>query len=622
MIDGADEVGVDSVLELLAEARLLANTWPNTRIVVTTRPIGFPLAADELIRIEPLSEDSVDQIIERIIGRPVTGGERASWPDSIRSAINRPLFAVLMGIHLQEPHSHSPKSIAELLDWMIRASLGGHKETSGKIDEALQSIAVLSTSRTNSPIPAAEVSAIGPLQDLLNSRLVVSDGNLISFPLPIVTQWFAAKAILNKKVPIEQITSDRKLLESWYYPLVIALGLADHEQASSILKPLAKLHPSVAAMVADEALARSGMETDVKPPPFQESGRRIREAMQAWVDGIGPLKSLIAPLRQDGSLPPIGVAINDAWLDAGWYFGTEAIPDVVELPAAARPFGPGAPGWHFYRGARPGRQPSWAWRWALEKLRENLAEFVRKAALPISEGPLHHEKIWELVLVLAGKGSLHYQPVPLTKVEERITLFGTHGPKLILNGHRIDLDEMRGEIARLRHEGKTDFQPVWPSPNRNGGRWIWSGYTDQQVVARANAVFEGALNGYELLIQRWFPQLAPRMELAALLPVKVVGYVAMEHEEPHAAWHLEPLPKGSKSKAEFQLAPANQNPAIAHGETLKGIVPKVHALRPEIAEWYSYTYHHGGLEVFQVRSATELAYRWLESDLRRLSWIG
>lgn len=621
VVDGADEVGVDAAAELLAEARLLANTWPKTSIIITTRPMGVPITEDELLRIAPLSEDAAEALIERIIGRELSLGEKSDWPDSIRSALERPLFVVLMASHLRKPRDHSPKTLAELINWMVERALGPQKLLGKSVDEALQKLAVLTTTRKNSPIPVAEVGAPDLISSLLDSRLVVADDGLISFPLPVLAQWFAAKALLSGGVSIDSIVADRKSLEIWYYPMVIAVGMASHDQATSIMRPLTKASPAIASMVSEEALARWGMANDVKPPPAQESGRRIREAMKAWTDGIGPLAKLISPLRSDGSLPPLGVAINDAWLEASWYQGTENLGEVTDLPPAARPLGPGAPGWHSVRAARPGRQPSWAWRWTLEELRNKLSQHVDKHALPISEGPIHREKMWDRALLLDGKGSLHYQPIPISKIEQRLEQLSVHGPRLNYNGHNLDLSEIRHEIERLKAAGKAAFEPVWPSPDGQGGRWIWSGYSEKQVLARVTAVFEGALQGYGQLVEKWFPSLAPRMELAALLPARVVGFVAIDHEEPHATWHLEPLPRNATSRAEFKLTPAGKNPAILHGETLQGLLQKVHTLRPEIAEWYSYSYHNSCLEVFHLNAATEMAYRWLKDDLRRLHWM-
>lgn len=622
VIDGADEVGIDAASELLAEARLLANTWPKTRLVITSRPIGVSIGEDELVSVASQPEDRVDAIIERIAGRSVSVGEKANWPDAIRAAVGRPLFAVLMATHLRESGGIAPKSTGELLSWMVDRSLGKHRMPTQDVDEALQKLAILTTDRRNSPIAAVEAAPDDLRRSLLDSRLVVAGDGLLWFPLPILAQWFAAKALLRGSVCVDDLVLDQKRLAAWYYPLIMAVGMASHEQASALLTPLAKKNPGLAAMVCEEAIARWGLANNVKPPPMQESGARIRATMQAWVDGIGPLAELVAPLRPDGRLPALGVAISDAWLYTSWYQGSDPLPDVVELPVADRPFGSGATGWHFMYGARPGHQPSWAWRWTLEELRGQLSKHVERRTLPIGDGPLQRERLWRLVLLLAGKGSLYYDPIPIEKIEKRVLQLGDLGPFLNFNGHDLNLAEIRQEIEGLKAKGVATLDPPWPGPDLPGGRSIWSGYSDKQILARAKAVFGGALEGYRQIVEKWFPNFASRMELAALLPAKVVGFIWIDHEEPRGVWHLEPLPRGASCSVEFQLAPGGQNPAVVHDEGLKDIIQRMYALRPEIAEWYSYSYHHGHPDIFDSDSATRMAYDWIKNDLRRLRWLG
>src|SRR5581483_2205014 len=56
VIDGADEPGPATAFDLLTAARELAETWPNTGIVLTTRPIPSFGQAVEIVRVPPLEE--------------------------------------------------------------------------------------------------------------------------------------------------------------------------------------------------------------------------------------------------------------------------------------------------------------------------------------------------------------------------------------------------------------------------------------------------------------------------------------------------------------------------------------------------------------------------------------
>lgn len=133
--------------------------------------------------------------------------------------------------------------------------------------------------------------------------------------------------------------------------------------------------------------------------------------MKAWVEGIGPLAQLIAPVREDGTLLPIGVRVDGAGLIAGWYYGTEKVPDIIDIIPHPLDFDKDFR-WPRIRLARPGRQSAWAWRWTLEELSDRLSELMQRQALPIGDGPLAREYVWMTALKIAGRGSLDYRPIP------------------------------------------------------------------------------------------------------------------------------------------------------------------------------------------------------------------
>lgn len=71
--------------------------------------------------------------------------------------------------------------------------------------------------------------------------------------------------------------------------------------------------------------------------------------MRSWAAGVGPLAELVAPVRSDGSLLPVGVATDEAWLSVCWYRGLGSPPEVTVLTPARPDEGfDGAPtlNWH------------------------------------------------------------------------------------------------------------------------------------------------------------------------------------------------------------------------------------------------------------------------------------
>jgi hypothetical protein len=73
---------------------------------------------------------------------------------------------------------------------------------------------------------------------------------------------------------------------------------------------------------------------------------------------------------------------------------------------------------------------------------------------------------------------------------------------------------------------------------------------------------------------------------------------------PYVAWHLDPLPPGSKNEVQIDIG--------------KERAAREHML--EAAGWIS-SPQYADSEFFGKTPATELAYEWLWDDLRRVSWV-
>jgi hypothetical protein len=71
-----------------------------------------------------------------------------------------------------------------------------------------------------------------------------------------------------------------------------------------------------------------------------------------------------------------------------------------------------------------------------------------------------------------------------------------------------------------------------------------------------------------------------------------------------AAWHLDPLPPGSKNEVQIDIG--------------KERAAREHML--EAAGWISFP-QYADSEFFGKTPATELAYEWLWDGLRRVSWV-
>jgi len=621
VIDGADEAGIGPAAEVLAEARILVGTWPRTTTVITSRPTPTLVEAEEAVPVPQLSKEEAYALVSRFAGQPITEGMASGWPVPVRDAIRRPLFAVLLGTHLRD-QGRMPRSTGELLADLVERSLGRVKADYASANQLLRRLAVLSTDRGGGSVPSADVASRAEEQQILDSGLAVEHSGAFAFPLPILTQWFAAQSLAAGVPTPDDLMSDPQRLEHWRYSLIIFAGTFSHDQVSKLLIPLAEKYPAFAAEIVNEGLTQWGLVEEVSPPPALECGRRIRTAMQAWVKGIGPLAQLIAPVREDGSLPTIGAQTSGAWLTTAWHRGDKELAEVIEMPASVKFFDQPSSDWTGLRGARPGHQSAWAWRWALDELVSSLSQRLQQRALPVSEDPLALEALWQAALVVTGHGhgSLYPGPIPLAEIEKRLC----HLPEdamITAGSWRLYVGHFKAKVSDLREAGKTELQMPWPGPDRkmSGSMWIWEPYTDKQILARARFVYAGALEGYQQLVDMWFPRLASRMQTAVTLPARLVGVIAPQNQgksSPTISWYWEALPYGSQSIVDVQIGEIGLDDTY-----LLSAFDRVRSLRREAVTWIGATLFNGVLRIFGSNPMTELVYTWLWDDLKRIAWV-
>jgi len=628
VVDDAHEVGLGRAAQLLRESRILAGSWPTSVIVMTSRPIPGLSDAEEAIAVQPLSEEDASAIISKVAGYPVTLGIRASWTQSIRETVRRPLFAVLMGSFLKSGADSFPASHVELIEHLIERSLGNQGDPLDKANRLLRQLAALATDR-GGPVPSAEVvSQPDEMELLLGSTVVVDRKGALSFPLPIFREWFASQSLVTGDVKIEDLLQDGRRLERWRQALIFAIGTLSYSRASALLGPIARAQPAVASTIVTEAITKWSDEGNETPlPPLSELGSRIRDAMEAWVQGIGPLARLTGPTKPDGTTCPLGLQINRRWVTTSWYRGNEAVPVVMELPPSSHVFDAYDPTWPsiYYRQA--GNQPAWAWRDTHGELVESVTRLLDGRRLQMSDGPLFREEVWEFALSVAGHGSLYSEPINLQAIKQSIDEWLTPNLAAINIGgrtyERVDLNRLVEEIDRLIANDQSYISEPWPSADKqlSSSSWVWGPFSEERLLERTRAVYAGALEGYEQLVNVWFPNFADRLDTMIMLPARVYGILYRPERTtgfqsgPGIFWRLEPL--SPENSSFIDMLPEDER---GGRDDFEEFCERARNMRPNFSEWLGISQVHGILDVFGPRPATNLAYHWLSSDLKRVSW--
>jgi hypothetical protein len=475
---------------------------------------------------------------------------------------------------------------------------------------------------------------VGPSTDreaLLATGLVAEHTGALSFPLPILEQWFAAQLLLGDPKRTATLVRDLPLLERWRYAIVLALAEANQVIATQLLQPIVLQQPAVASTLVYEGLVARREDDTVPLPPSRECGEQVRAAMAAWVEGIGPLVELVAPVDSNGRLLPLGARSDGVGLLTAWYHGNEPKDEVEELEVSQILLAPRQSGWILRRDGVPSRSAGWAWHWSFKQLSREIKELVEKRRLPIDKGPLADEANWRLAHSLAAAipRSPYSSPIPLSRIEARLARVSDTAA-MVVTGHGIlKAVDMKAWLQRLKAMGVETVAYPWPGPDldpdpQGGVNWDWEFYSDLRLLEWAQAVYAGALRGYQDLVERWFAPFAPRLRTAALLPARLVGAVdpptrdGTDKDLPGISWYLEPLPIGSTTRVELTLG---EHPGFTW-EEMKQASHRFRRLRPHASPWLGGGWHESVLpNLLAPDPATSLAYSWLRNDLRDTRWI-
>lgn len=634
IIERIDEFERSLASRLLREARIIVKVWQKTTIIITSRPIPGFAEAEESVIVPALSKEQAYTLINRLAGKTVTCMAQ-NWAESVLNAIHRPLFAVLVGIYLRDQNGRLPRSKEHLLSSLVERSLRLVHLEEKRIVQLLQQLAIFSVDGGGAPVPVNKVASWFERQELLKSGLVIEHSEHLRFSLPILTQWFAKESLATGKPDPNELASEIERLERWRYPLILATATLDSDKVSRFIVAIAERYPAIAAEIVNEALVDRNITNETSLPRSLELGRQVRTAMQAWINGIASIAQLIAGVREDGTLPPIGVRISKKRLDIDLpidfdiieskveiarYIGNNVLPDVFKLDLdLTNPEDLLKNGFDWYRSPALQQQSCWPWKWTQQTLVESLSALLQKFRLPIQRGILVREGAWLAALLITKRysnGSLHYSPIPLAEIEQCLDKFDRVFREEILgigvDQHLFDLLVM--EIDRLHIEEKKELSSPWLSIKQ---------LSPEQILVQARDIYTQAIETYQKIVTQWFPNFSDSLQTMALLPAQIAGVVippSLNRSQAGVSWYWNPLPPGSLSKVDFVLG---DRPISGEENCFSLAFKQLYYQRPQVLERSGkrMTLHAIDPTIFCLRPVTELVYNWLWNDLKRIFWV-
>ena len=546
--------------------------------------------------------------------------ETHAWSDSIRDATRHPLFAVIIGTELRRRSEFHFSRKSQLVSNLAEAALLDSPDEAATVDRLLQLLAVKTTD-AGRRVSKSTVSCRRSEQVLLvNSRLVNEHDGAVDFTLAIFREWYAARAIVEQTVSLDGIQS---FSDRWIIPFAIAISSENHEVQHRLMCRLASSDPGLASLVMEDTEDdwQHGDDTRVSPKSETETGRLLRNAMDAWSKGLGKLFHAIGPVRTDGRVPTIGCRIDhDRNVVATcWYDG----------PANCRST------WHVLTSQQTIPCTAvWPWSTTKRLLGKSLSESLKSKTFALESNDAILELAW--VMALAVQQSGNRDPIDTRAVLRDVEEIARHihDPKGRWMSVSIgtakfsncDVTLVKRHLSTLLERGDRLIADPWPSADRltGSGRWVWDLYTDERLLQRTIAVYSAALRIYKAMVDKWFGAFRNRLRLNRLMPVRLEGRLTPSHERdatnrgPVLNLRTKSVPVHEKSSVAFDLGPEDRFDIFSYWKDEQTNLGRI---RPESATTLTPIVQSHGFHIFCGRPATELAHQWLTDEFQKLGWI-
>lgn len=627
VLDGLDEVGHRRGNQLLRDARVLVNTLPETRVVITTRP-AFELRESEKLTLAPLSDQEVAELSVRLTGRPHA---LHGLPEPVREAVRRPLFAII-ALTRHESAGELPSSRALMLDDLVRRALADDRDDVLAATETLAR-AASTTLEAGGQAPERELGGPDAVARLLETRQVVRGSQGIRFSLPVVEQYFAAYALTREHVDPLPIVADLQRFELWRYAFVVAVGIGTWDQSERLLTMLGDHWPGAAAWVVREAV--SSRSTYERPlPQALISAEQMAHSLALWLRWLEPASRRSGLTRVGTVKPlPVGALVTDDWFVAGLIRSDNEPSSALELPPDFHPFAchhdpPVVPA----RGGRPpADEPAWPWRWTLQWAGEALTRLLENYAFVDAASPLASERTWALARHLVGEsGRLNHAPIARERVREAAArLLGSHSFETVrFKGRSVSFS--RDEVEAILDDADArsgDFTRPWVVPDNLEDRsgWVSGLYTTRTTMQLIEQVYSAALCGYVDIVQRWLPRWGPTLGWAAIMPIHLDIVFQSPRKDapgiPVITVHEIPLPVGAQPQVTIREADDTDEERLFDPDLPRERTARMQALHPMSAAWGRLSIFQTVVEVHGDTPATGLAFEWLGQDLKKVGLL-
>lgn len=614
IIDGLDEIEYGKIERLMRELDYISILYNHVNIIVGSRYMSI-LTGKKSINVPALSDAEINNLYEMITGNSNFRVEycfNRRNGKKLKKMLEKPFFTILYAKYRMTYQGYVKNEI-ELVNIFIEQALEPYLEKYPEMLYHMEKLAVMAINRNYQGIHKSEIPVGINENELLKSGFIrMNFSKLYIFTLPIITQWLGARAIRDNVVDMKEIINSEQKLLLWRYPVSILFNQMTYEESEYYFKDIVEEYPAIASIIVKDGLS---IEGTFEVWDAKEKGEKMYKCMQSWLKGMGKLAGTLNMLDNEKVNTLAILDSNENTIEFSWadkYLGDKVF--ILENKKL---------NFHFtYRILRGiPNQATWPWIVTFEYLSNLIKKMCKRKSWLIFDGIMEEEFIWKITLKLLGKGSLYSTDIEIDSIEKYRT------PSLCYKNLNLELYFFM--IDRLKSRGETLIRvPFVKGDREKESGWIWSCYSQMQMKRRVQKMYEDALIEYKNMIEIFWSKYSGQLEIYLNFPCKLVGSlyyndenIAEYESRPLMQYYLEVLPKNEKISVEITLASRRSAFETNADVILKKMKQNALKYRKNEIENMGYTIWSGECMNSSCTPVTDIVYKMLERDLKKVGWI-
>lgn len=603
-IDGLDEVDYTLASNLIEEERYLSSLNSDNLIIVCSRPMTYLPDKSLQLQIRHLSESEQKQLISKVSSKAASYFSPHTLEQEMSACVELPLFCIIYALLKGSDNLRFAKNKIDLITVFIEKAVKKISETNKSVYDDLVNLSICATQANYGDIHISDVTLTESIDTILKTGLVEANSDYLSFPLAIVPQFLAAKALQYKKINLSDITLSIEKIYQWKYALSILFSQAPFEETFELFSSVFCKAPGLSAQIISDG-TRSGYRNTL--PSALECGKKLILCMNVWEKALGSLCKYLVPKNKNNEYN-ICVSVDEHSLVYSWY---PTVSEKISVkPIEEMKYTPGT-----HWGPVPA-QSNWPWIITFKMLTDHLTDCINNKSILGNGHQLAKEYLWHNALLLANKGSLCHSPIPVSNFD----IYKSHRNGTVnVKGKYIHLPTFFSSMEASADEKTGTIIPPFPVGDQKYSTYVWSCYSRNRYLELTRYVFSSALKEYSDLMRSDFSCFASEMYTSQLMPCKIVGDLEFDPKMkygPVMHWYLLALEKNQSNDIDINFGTNAHNSS----EEIRFIYENHKKNRPNL-RGDGFIICTEALHLNCPTPVTVIVYEWIRKELKRLGWI-